>query len=176
MTKKESKAKQEEDTAAVVFPLPGDRDNRPLVTVTTDAQGKFSIPVRIIKPGRYTLRFRFPGDEKYAPAEATRAVMVLPDTSSKGAIKLENARLRASIRSSTDLEVIQETEKWSQAISRLAPPNLRKYALKEYEKTSRLVAKRIEQLRLTESSFGLNVSKSGFSVKKETKKESVGIQ
>lgn len=167
--------KEHTSTPIIPFPLPDDKIEKVIASTITDEEGKYSFKLKILEPGRYTLTARFEGNEKYAPVEASKIITVTPDVSTKESIKEYNKILRASIISSNNIIKIKECVEWSRTTLELCSKKLNKYALKEFEKTSKIAKKRIDELRTIEKEWGLNaqagVKGLGFKVKKKTKKK-----
>ena len=135
------------DSDAIIFPLPDDKIGKPFASTVTDEEGKYEFKVKILRPGRYTIQVRYPGNEEHAPAEATTIVTVIPNVSNKKAIEEYNKVLRASIFSSTNIKEIRQHVEWSRIALEISSKKLKKHALKELEKTSKVASKRINQLR-----------------------------
>ena len=161
------------DSEGIPLPLPGDEICRVIATTITDEKGEYQFKLRILKPGRYTFTTRFEGNEGLAPSEASQTITVPPDVSNKKAIKEYNRVLRASIISLNNINKIKECVEWSRTTLELCSKKLNKYALIEFEKTSRTAKKRIDELRtiVNEWDIQIGTEKFGLKVKKKTKKK-----
>lgn len=162
------------DSKGIPFPLPGDKICRVISTTITDEKGEYQFKLRIIKPGRYMITAKFEGNENLAPAEASKIITITPDVSTKKSIKEYNKVLRASITSSNNIIDIKECVEWSRTILELCSKKLNKYALREFENTSKRANKRIDELRTIEKEWGLDAQigreRLGIKAKKKTKK------
>jgi len=86
-------------------------------------------------------------------------------------IILSNERIRGLIRSSTNLGEIGKCVKESEHFIQLASSNLKKHAVKQFNKTSEFARKRIEELLQLESSTSLSIGSSGVTFSKSKKKQ-----
>lgn len=158
----------EED--AIIVPLPGDSKTGGKVGTTgpTDENGRFTFKVRNTRIGRY----RYHVESQDGKVKSNEVVVqVLPLCKNKGDITRGNDILRASITSETQIQEIERMVQESKLYLDLAPANLKKVALKQYQKTTNHASKRIEQLRLVEKAWGGHLSKDGVSFHKSERKK-----
>lgn len=137
----------------------------------TDEKGeaRFDVP-----PGIYTFSVEAEGFEPVRKtAEIGRdetKVTVTLRSITKGYIAIDNVRLRGLIRASTNFWEIGKCVKESERLVALSSTKLKKFAAKQFEKTTRLAQSRIESLRKTESSASVSLGLKGVSFSKSEKK------
>ena len=156
------------EDSKIIYPLPGDRNGKPIGTFVTDSEGKYSGQIQFNEPGRYSLHVSsMDGRVKTNPV----VIQILPKCRSKGDIRQGNKLIRATIRAALTKEEIESQVGKSRLYLDCAPENLRKVALKQYEETTKNAHKRIEELRLMDRKFGISVDpQKGFSLAYEVRK------
>lgn len=156
----------------IIYPLPGEfeNDGRLISRIgPIPPGGESKLLMKITHVGRHVFHVT---DEHGTPISGPHIIPILPKCTTKGDIKMGNNIIRASIITETNVEELERLRDESKSYFDLAPQNLKKTALKEYEKTASRVNKRIEQLRLRDRSWEVGVGKEELRFGKAESKES----
>jgi hypothetical protein len=146
-------------------------DSLLLTRGVTYEKGNYIVDLR---PGVYDVQIEKEGyaivKQSIQVSDESKSINIAMHCISKGYIKIENERLRSAIRSSTNIGQITNLAKLADHVVDLASRELKKFANKQSDKTSKHAHKRIEEIRKLEGSLSFRAGSDSIEFSKSEKK------
>lgn len=158
----------------IIFPMPGDKPNTPIPLGKSD-DGNFTFQMEFRRPGRYVGHVTVQDANGQIAKSNSVTIQVLPDVGSRGMIREQNRLLRAAIRAAMTVKEVDEQKERSRFIVDMAEGKLKSDALKEFEDTTKVASKRLDELRTIESDRWVGVGVHHIGVGGSSKKKKTTV-